>query len=90
MLAMTASVRRVGSSDARVSDREEGPRSGTIKAGMGATHLLMRALKRVRIEMALHVLAYTLARVRKILGITPLIAAMRPVGRWPIRRPHVR
>ena len=55
---------------------------------MGATHLLMRALKRVRIEMALHVLAYTLARVRKILGITPLIAAIRPVGRWPIRRPR--
>jgi hypothetical protein len=34
-------------------------------------------LKRVRIEMALHVLAYNLTRVMNIFGIPPLIAAMR-------------
>ncbi len=50
---------------------------GTIKAWMGYTHFLMRTLKRVRTEMALHVLAYNLKRVISILGIGPLIAAMR-------------
>jgi transposase len=50
---------------------------GTIKARMGATHFLMKTLKRVRTEMALHVLAYNLTRVMNILGIAPLIAAMR-------------
>ena len=32
---------------------------GTIKARMGATHFLMRTLRRVAAEMALHVLAYS-------------------------------
>jgi transposase len=50
---------------------------GTIKYWMGSTHFQMRTLKRVRIEMALHVLAYNLKRVMSILGIAPLIAAMR-------------
>jgi transposase len=50
---------------------------GTIKARMGATHFLMKTLQRVRTEMALHVLAYNLTRVINILGIGPLIAAMR-------------
>ena len=50
---------------------------GTIKARMGATHFLMKTLKRVRTEMALHVLAYNLTRVMNIFGIAPLIAAMR-------------
>jgi Transposase DDE domain len=50
---------------------------GTIKARMGATHFLMKTLQRVRTEMALHVLAYNLTRVMNILGIAPLIAAMR-------------
>jgi transposase len=50
---------------------------GTIKARMGATHFLMKTLKRVRTEMALHVLAYNLTRVMNIFGIPPLIAAMR-------------
>jgi hypothetical protein len=36
---------------------------GTIKARMGATHFLMKTLKRVSTEMALHVLAYNLTRV---------------------------
>jgi hypothetical protein len=44
---------------------------------MGATHFLMKTLKRVRTEMALHVLAYNLTRVMNILGIAPLIAAIR-------------
>jgi transposase len=49
---------------------------GTIKCWMGATHFQMRTLKKVATEMALHVLAYNLKRVIKILGIRPLIAAM--------------
>jgi hypothetical protein len=44
---------------------------------MGATHFLMRTLPRVPSEMALHVLAYNLTRVMNIIGIQPLIAAMR-------------
>jgi len=50
---------------------------GTIKARMGATHFLMKRLKNVRAEMALSVLAYNLTRVMNILGIAPLIQAMR-------------
>jgi transposase len=50
---------------------------GTIKAWMGATHFLMKRLKNVRTEMALSVLAYNLTRVMNILGIAPLIQAMR-------------
>jgi hypothetical protein len=50
---------------------------GTIKARMGATHFLMKTLKRVSTEMALHVLAYNLTRVMNIMGTGPLVAAMR-------------
>jgi len=50
---------------------------GTIKDRMGATHFLMKTLPRVATEMALHVLAYNLTRVINILGIAPLLAAMR-------------
>jgi transposase len=50
---------------------------GTIKAWMGATHFLMKRLRNVRTEMALSVLAYNLTRVINILGIRPLIAAIR-------------
>ena len=50
---------------------------GTIKMRMGATHFLMKRLKNVRTEMALSVLAYNLTRVINILGITPLIQAIR-------------
>ena len=50
---------------------------GTIKARMGATHFLMRRLKNVGTEMALHVLAYNLTRVINILGVGPLMAAIR-------------
>jgi transposase len=50
---------------------------GTIKARMGATHFLMKTLPRVASEMALHVLAYNLTRVMSIMGVRPLMAAMR-------------
>jgi Transposase DDE domain len=44
---------------------------GTIKAWMGATHFLCRRLPRVSAEMSLHVLAYNLKRVMKIMGTGP-------------------
>ena len=50
---------------------------GTIKAWMGATHFLCRRLPRVSAEMSLHVLAYNLKRVMKIMGTGPLIEALR-------------
>jgi transposase len=50
---------------------------GTLKMRMGATHFLMKTLPRVATEMALHVLAYNLTRVMNIVGIQPLMAAMR-------------
>ena len=50
---------------------------GTIKTWMGATHFQMKTLKKVATEMALHVLAYNLKRVINIIGIAPLITAMR-------------
>jgi len=37
----------------------------------------MRTLKNVRTEMALHVLAYNLKRVISIMGIGPMMAAIR-------------
>ena len=37
----------------------------------------MKTLPRVASEMALHVLAYNLTRVLNIMGIRPLMAAMR-------------
>jgi len=50
---------------------------GTIKARMGATHFLMRRLRNVKTETALAVLAYNLTRVMNILGVKPLVAAIR-------------
>jgi transposase len=50
---------------------------GTIKAWMGSTHFLTRTLPKVSTEMSLHVLAYNLKRVMKILGIVPLMEAMQ-------------
>ena len=50
---------------------------GTIKYWMGYTHFQMRTLKHVATEMALHVLAYNLKRVMKIMGVAALIAAMK-------------
>ncbi len=50
---------------------------GTIKARMGATHFLMKRLHNVKTEMSLAVLAYNLTRVINIIGIGPLIAALK-------------
>lgn len=50
---------------------------GTIKSWMGATHFLTKTLDRVSTEMSLHVLAYNVKRVMKLLGIGGLIDAIR-------------
>ena len=50
---------------------------GTLKAWMGSAHLLTRTKDRVSTEMSLHVLAYNLKRVMKILGIGMLMEAMQ-------------
>jgi transposase len=50
---------------------------GTIKARMGATHFLCKTLPKVAAEMALHVLAYNMTRVMNIMGVRPLLAAIR-------------
>ena len=49
---------------------------GTLKLWMGASHFLTRTLKRVRTEMSLHVLAYNLKRVMRILGIGAMLTAL--------------
>jgi transposase len=43
---------------------------------MGATHFLTKTLDRVSAEMSLHVLAYNLKRVMKLLGTAALMEAM--------------
>jgi transposase len=50
---------------------------GTIKSWMGYTHFLTRGLERVKAEMSLCVLAYNIKRMIAIMGVQPLIAAMR-------------
>jgi hypothetical protein len=50
---------------------------GTLKAWMGATHFLTKTIPRVKTEMSLHVLAYNLKRVMQIVGVRPLIQAIR-------------
>lgn len=50
---------------------------GTLKAWMGATHFLTRTLKRVSTEMSLTVLAYNIKRVIAMVGVQPLMAAIR-------------
>jgi transposase len=50
---------------------------GTLKMRMGATHFLMKRLPKVATEMALHVLVYNLTRVMNIVGVKPLLAAIR-------------
>lgn len=44
---------------------------------MGATHFLTRTIPKVATEMALVVLAYNFTRVSNVLGVKPMIAAMR-------------
>jgi hypothetical protein len=50
---------------------------GTLKSWMGATHFLTRGLNNVRTEISLQVLAYNLKRVMAIVGIAPLLTAIR-------------
>ena len=50
---------------------------GTIKSRMGYTHFQMKTLKNVGTEMALHVLAYNIKRVINIIGLGPLLAAIK-------------
>jgi hypothetical protein len=49
---------------------------GTLKLWMGASHFLTRTLKHVRTEMSLHVLAYNLKRVMRILGIGEMLKVL--------------
>jgi hypothetical protein len=50
---------------------------GTIKAWMGATHFLTRTIERVSTETSLHVLAYNMKRVIRLLGSEAVMKAMR-------------
>jgi transposase len=50
---------------------------GTIKAWMGSTHFLMKRLPNVKTEIGLHILAYNLKRVIAIMGVGPLMEAIR-------------
>jgi transposase len=50
---------------------------GTLKFWMGATHFLTKTLPLVSTEMSLHVLAYNLKRAMQVIGIAPLMQAMR-------------
>jgi transposase len=49
---------------------------GTFKYWMGAAHFQTRTLPKVNAEMSLHVLAYNMNRVIKILGVRPLMQAI--------------
>ncbi len=49
----------------------------TLKAWMGSMPFLTKTLKNVRTEMSLSVLAYNMKRLIRILGVLPLIKAIR-------------
>ena len=49
---------------------------GTLKSWMGATHFLTKTKEHVSTEMSLHILAYKLKRVMKIMGGGNLMKAM--------------
>ena len=63
---------------------------GTLKSWMGWTHFLTKTLARVRTEMSLHVLAYNLKRVMRILGIGGMLAALRAWGARALLRVQFR
>lgn len=50
---------------------------GTLKLWMGSAHFLTKTMDRVSAEMGLHVLAYNMKRVMKILGTGALMDAMK-------------
>ncbi len=52
---------------------------GTLKNWMGSTHFLTMTLTHVGTEMSLHVLAYNLKRLMRILGMAQTMKAMRLV-----------
>ena len=49
---------------------------GTLKHWMGASHFLMKTKSHVSTEMSLHILAYNMKRVMKIMGSVALMKAM--------------
>jgi len=49
---------------------------GTLKLRVGASRFLTRTLQHVRTEMSLHVLAYNLKRVMRILGIGEMLKVL--------------
>ena len=49
---------------------------GTLKEWMGPNHFRTKRLEGVGTEMSLHVLAYNMKRVMKIMGTTKLMEAM--------------
>ncbi|WP_199544168.1 IS1182 family transposase [Paraburkholderia kururiensis] len=53
---------------------------GTLKHWMGSTHFQTRGLGHVAAEMSLHVLAYNLKRVIRILGFADAMRAMKLTG----------
>ncbi|PLZ01169.1 IS5/IS1182 family transposase [Burkholderia sp. WAC0059] len=53
---------------------------GTLKHWMGSAHFLTRGLGHVATEMSLHVLAYNLKRVIRILGFARALRAMKLAG----------
>jgi transposase len=48
-----------------------------LRAVALSTHFLTRTLKRVSTEISLHVLAYNIKRVIAIIGVGPLLQAIR-------------
>jgi len=50
---------------------------GTLKHWMGSTHFLTKTRAHVSTEMSLHVLAYNLKRVMKVLGFVRTMKAMQ-------------
>lgn len=73
-----AMLKRLDASDAMTVRRRTVEHTfGTIKAWMGHTHFLTRGLERVKAEMSLCVLAYNIKRMISILGVQPLLAAVR-------------
>jgi hypothetical protein len=53
---------------------------GTLKHWMGSTHFLTRTMAHVSTEMSLHVLAYNLKRVMRLLGVGELMKALMMVN----------
>ena len=73
--AACAGARRASTEDALAT--RDGHPFGTIKARMGATHFLTKMLPPVAAEVLRHMLAHNLTRVTNIMGVQPLLAAMR-------------